>query len=227
MTLRIAVLGTGPVGKAVAAALAQLGHGVTVGTRSVEATMARSEPDSFGNPPFSKWASDHVDINVASLAETAATAELVVNATNGTNSVEALEASGEENLAGKVLIDIANPLDFSQGFPPLLSVVNTDSLGEQIQRRFPETRVVKTLNTLNAYLMVDPKQLAGGDHTVFVSGNDADAKTQVVELLQSLGWSDIVDLGDIGTARGTEMYLPLWARIYGLGSPMFNIKVVR
>lgn len=225
--MRIAVLGTGPVGQAVAAKLGELGHEVTVGTRSVEATMARSEPDSFGNPPFAEWASDHDDISVATLAEATAQAEVVVNATNGMSSLEALEAAGEKNLEGKVLIDIANPLDFSKGFPPQLSVVNTDSLGEQIQRRFPELRVVKTLNTMNAYLMVDPGQLAGGDHSVFMSGNDSDAKAQVGELLQSFGWSDIVDLGDISTARGTEMYLPLWARIYGLGSPMFNIKVVR
>jgi predicted dinucleotide-binding enzyme len=226
--MKIAVLGTGPVGQTVAATLAELGHEVTIGTRDPAATMARSEPDSFGNPPFPEWAAQHSDVAVAALADAVADAELVVNATNGAGSVTALEAAGEENLAGKVLIDLANPLDFTQGMPPSLFVSNTDSLGEQIQRRFPEVRVVKALNTMNAYLMVDPNQLVGGDHTVFVSGNDPDAKTEVVELLGSLGWSDVIDLGDITTARGTEMYLPLWLRIMGaIENPMFNIKVVR
>jgi 8-hydroxy-5-deazaflavin:NADPH oxidoreductase len=225
--VRIAVLGTGPVGKSVAGKLAELGHEVVVGTRDPAVTLARTEPDTFGNTPFSAWLEQHPRVEVATLAEAAAGAELVVNATNGVGSIEALEAAGEENLAGKVLVDIANPLDFSQGMPPSLTVSNTDSLGEQIQRRFPETRVVKALNTVNAYLMVDPKQLAGGDHTTFVSGNDPEAKAMVGELLGRLGWSDVIDLGDISTARGSEMYLPLWIRMYALGSPMFNIKVVR
>lgn len=226
--MKIAVLGTGPVGQSVAARLDELGHEVTVGTRDVEATMARIEPDSFGRPPFAEWAGQHPGISVASVADAAAAAELVINATNGAGSTTTLEVAGEENLAGKVLVDIANPLDFSQGMPPSLFVSNTDSLGEQIQRRFPEVKVVKALNTMNAYLMVDPKQLAGGDHTVFVSGDDGDAKAQVTELLQSFGWSDIIDLGDITTARGTEMYLPLWARIWGATqNPVFNVRVVR
>jgi 8-hydroxy-5-deazaflavin:NADPH oxidoreductase len=225
--MRIAVLGTGPVGQMVAARLAGLGHEVTVGTRDVAATMARTGPDMFGNPPFRQWRQEHPGILVDTLPAAAAGAELVINATNGAGSLAALEAAGEQNLAGKVLADIANPLDFSAGMPPSLLVSGTDSLGEQIQRRFPAAKVVKTLNTVNAYLMVDPGQLAGGDHTVFVSGDDAGAKDQVAGLLKSFGWSDVIDLGDITTARGTEMYLPLWVRIYALGSPMFNIKVVR
>ncbi|MFZ0013680.1 MAG: NAD(P)-binding domain-containing protein [Acidimicrobiia bacterium] len=226
--MKIAVLGTGPVGQTVAAKLDELDHQVTVGTRDPEETMARTDPDNFGNPPFAVWVSQHSDVSIATLTEATADAELIVNATNGAGSMKALEGAGEENLAGKVLIDLANPLDFSQGMPPSLFASNTDSLGEQIQRRFPDVRVVKTLNTMNAYLMVDPKQLAGGDHTVFISGDDADAKNQVTGLLESLGWSDIVDLGDITTARGTEMYLPLWLRIMGATqNPMFNIKVVR
>jgi predicted dinucleotide-binding enzyme len=190
--------------------------------------MSRTEPDTFGNPPFQAWAEQHPGVTVLGLAEAAAGADLVVNATNGAGSLKALEAAGEENLAGKILVDIANPLDFSHGMPPSLLVSNTDSLGEQIQRQFPRTRVVKALNTMNAYLMVDPKQLAAGEHTVFVSGNDVDAKAGVFKLLESFGWSDVIDLGDITTARGPEMYLPLWARLYqALGIPMFTIKVVR
>lgn len=226
--MRVAVLGTGPVGQAVAGKLAELGHEVTVGTRSVETAMARTEPDAFGNPPFPAWVEQHPEVGVATLADAVAAGELVVNATNGAGSIAALEAAEEQHLAGKVLIDIANPLDFSAGMPPSLLVSNTDSLAEQIQRRLPDTRVVKALNTINAYVMVDPKQLAGGDHTVFVSGNDPAAKVQVTELLQSFGWTDVIDLGDITTARGTEMYLPLWARIWAATqNPMFNIKVVR
>jgi len=161
-------------------------------------------------------------------AEAAAHGEMIVNATAGAVSLEALEQAGEDNLNGKVLIDIANPLDFSKGMPPSLSVSNTDSLGEQIQRRFPEAKVVKTLHTMNAHLMVDPAQLAAADHTVFVSGGDSEAKGKVSELLQSLGWTDIIDLGDISTARGTEMLLPIWLRLFGaLQKPIFNFKIVR
>lgn len=226
--MRIAVLGTGMVGQAVAGRLAELGHDVLVATRDPEATMARNEPDAMGNPPFRVWREAHPAVALAALADAAAQADLIVNATNGASSIAALEAAGEDNLAGKVLLDIANPLDSSQGMPPSLFVCNNDSLGEQIQRRFPAARVVKALNTLNAHLMVDPAQLAGADHTVFVSGDDADAKATVTGLLESIGWSDVVDLGDIATARGSEMYVALWVRLWGaLGTPMFSIKVVR
>ncbi len=226
--MKIAVLGTGTVGRTIAAKLDELGHEVCIGTRNPGATMGRTEPDPPGPQSFAGWAGEHPCITVASLADAAAGADTVVNATNGAGSVEALELAGEQNLAGKVVVDVANPLDFTRGMPPTLLVSDTDSLGEQIQSRFPEAKVVKTLNTMNAHLMVDPRQLADGNHTVFVSGNDADAKTEVTVLLRSLGWSDIIDLGDITTARGTEMYLPLWLRLWGATqAPMFNVKVVR
>lgn len=226
--MRIAVLGTGPVGQMVAGQLAELGHQVVVGTRDPQATLVRAEPDSFGNPPFRVWQEQHPGVGLAGLAEAASGAELVVNATNGAGSIAALEAAGEENLAGTVVLDISNPLDFSAGMPPSLLVSNTDSLGEQIQRRFPTAKVVKALNTMNAYLMVDPSQLADGDHTSFVSGDDDEAKKTVTGLLADLGHRDVIDLGDITTARGSEMYLPLWARLWtALGTPMFSIKVVR
>jgi predicted dinucleotide-binding enzyme len=225
--MRIAVLGTGTVGQTVAARLAGLGHEVTVGTRDVAATMARTQADAYGNLPFGQWRQQHPGIAVGTLAAAAEGAELVINATNGAGSAAALEAAGEQHLAGKVLVDVANPMDFSAGMPPSLLVSGTDSLGEQIQRRFPAAKVVKTLNTVNASLMTDPGQLAGGDHTMFVCGDDPGAKAQVAGLLKSFGWSDVIDLGDITTARGTEMYVPLWLRLFALGSPMFNIKVVR
>ena len=226
--MNIAVFGTGTVGPAVAAALVALGHNVVVGTRDPEATLARTEAGPMGGVPFAQWHAEHPGIRLTTFADAAAGADLIVNATNGSGSLPALTAAGEENLAGKVIMDIANPLDFSQGFPPSLDPVNTDSLGEQLQRAFPAARVVKTLNTMNASVMVDPGSVAGGDHSVFVSGNDADAKAKVSGLLADLGHRDIIDLGDITTARGTEMLLPVWLRLWGaLGNADFNFKIAR
>jgi hypothetical protein len=226
--MKIAVLGTGMVGQALAGRLAGLGHDVTVGTRDAAATLARTEPDAMGNPAFRFWAESQPQVRLATFPDAAAAAELVVNATSGAVSIDALTAAGRDNLAGKVLLDIANPLDYANGFPPTLLVKDTDSLGEQIQREFPELKVVKSLNTMNAHLMVNPGLLAGGHHTVFVSGNDADAKKTVTALLESFGHTDVIDLGDITTARGTEMVLPIWIRLFGaLGTPMFNFKIVR
>ncbi len=226
--MRFGILGTGVVGKTMAARLAGLSHDVIVGTRDPQETLSRTEPDQYGNPPFSAWQQEHPEVKLGTFGEAAAYGEMVVNATAGAVSLEALDMAGEENLSGKVLIDISNPLDFSKGMPPTLSVSNTDSLGEQIQRRFAEAKVVKTLHTMNAYLMVDPAQLAGGDHTVFVCGDDAEAKERVTELLRSMGWTDVIDLGDISTARGTEMLLPIWLRLFGaLQKPVFNFKIVR
>lgn len=226
--MKIAVLGTGMVGQALAGRLAGLGHEVTVGTRDVASTLARTGPDGMGNPPYRNWAEAHTAVTLATFAEAATGAELIVNATSGTASLAVLEAAGRDSLAGKVLLDIANPLDFSQGFPPTLFVKDTDSLAEQLQSAFPAVRVVKALNTMSAFLMVDPRQLNDGDHTVFVSGNDAEAKKTVTGLLESFGHTDIIDLGDLSTARGTEMLLPIWTRLYGaLNNPMFNFKIVR
>jgi 8-hydroxy-5-deazaflavin:NADPH oxidoreductase len=226
--VRYGILGTGVVGKTIAARLAGFGHEAMIGTRDPQETLSRTEPDAYGNPPFSAWKEEHSEVELGTFGEAAAHGQMVVNATAGAVSLEALEQAGEENLKDKVLIDIANPLDFSRGMPPTLSVSNTDSLGEQIQRRFPEAKVVKTLHTINAYLMVDPAQLAATDHTVFVSGDDVEAKATVSELLRSFGWTDIIDLGDISTARGTEMLLPIWVRLFGvLQRPVFNFKIVR
>jgi 8-hydroxy-5-deazaflavin:NADPH oxidoreductase len=225
--MNIAVLGTGMVGRAIAGRLHELGHTVVVGTRDPEATLARTEPDGMGNPPFSTWLGALPDIGLATFADAAAHAELVVNATDGSATLEVLTLAGADNLAGKVLVDLSNPLDFAAGFPPSLFVKDTDSLGEQVQRSFPAARVVKTLNTLTASLMVRPDTL-GEPSTVFVSGDDTDAKATVTELLQSFGHQDVVDLGGMETARGVEMWLPLWLRVMGaLGTPQFNLKVVR
>ena len=225
---KIAVFGTGPVGRSLAGKLSQLGYQVMVGTRDAQATLARSEPDSSGDPPFSVWRTQYPGIKLGSFSEAAAFGSLIVNATAGIGSIEALKSAGEKNLSQKIIIDISNPLDFSRGMPPSLSVCNTDSLGEEIQRTFPDAKVVKTLNTINSSLMVAPNQLSAGNHTLFMSGNDEDAKSTVKSLVESFGWKDIIDLGDITTARGTEMLLPIWIRLWGtLGSPLFSFKVVR
>ncbi|MFE0511349.1 NADPH-dependent F420 reductase [Streptomyces sp. NPDC058964] len=225
--MRYAVLGTGVVGQTVAAKLASLGHEVVVGTRDPKATLARTEPDGYGNPPFAHWLAAHEQVRLETFADAAAWAETVVNTTSGAATLQALEAAGTANLAGKVLIDIANPLDFSQGMPPSLNPVNTDSLGEQVQRAFPEAKVVKTLNTMNCQIMVDPARVPG-EHTVFVSGDDTVAKKAVTDLLVSFGWpaNSVLDLGDISTARGTEMLLPIWLRLWGaLGHADFNFHI--
>ena len=211
--MQVAVLGTGSVGRAVAPRLAELGHVVRLGTRDPAATRAR---DGWTELP---------GVPLVTFAEAAADADLVVHAGNGVAALDLLGQAGD--LAGTVLLDISNPLDFSAGFPPALTVKDTDSLGEQLQRAFPEARVVKSLNTLTAELMVHPDRLPEPT-TVFVSGDDADAKRLVTGLLTELGHRDVIDLGGIETARGTEMWLPLWLRLMGaLGTAEFNLKVVR
>ncbi|WOQ17859.1 NADPH-dependent F420 reductase [Raineyella sp. W15-4] len=223
----IAVLGTGRVGRALAAGLHELGHTVVVGTRDPAATLARTAPDSMGTPPFSAWQAAHPDIALASFADAAAGADLVVNASNGAATLDVLTLAGAANLAGKVLLDVSNPLDFTHGYPPTLFVKDTDSLGETIQRAFPQARVVKTLNTITADLMVDPR-LLGASVTVFVSGDDAEAKATVVALLTAFGHDDVIDLGGIETARGPEMMLPVWLSLAStLGTTRFDFKVVR
>ena len=226
--MRIGILGTGVVSQALGGKLAELGHDVMIGTRDVARTMANREPNQYGLPAFSIWREQHPEVKVGTFADAAGHGEVVINATNGMGSLAALAQAGGSNLDGKILMDISNPLDFSRGMPPTLSVCNTDSLGEQIQRAYPRAKVVKTLNTVTAGLMVNPRQLGGGDHHVFVSGDDADAKTQVGEWLRTwFGWVHVLDLGDITSARGAEMYLPLWLRLLGAsGSPMVNVKVV-
>ncbi len=223
--MRIAVLGTGAVGRTLAEAFASRGHQVVVGTRDVEATLARTEPE--GTESFANWATAHADVRLVPYAAAGSHAEVLVNATSGAGSLAALEAAAAAE--GTVVLDVSNPLDFSTGFPPTLSVANTDSVGEQLQRAFPAARVVKTLNTVTAQVMVDPA-LVPGEHHVFVAGEDDDAKRVAVELLGELGWpaARVIDLGGIRAARSTEMYLPLWLSLMGaVGSPVFNIQVVR
>jgi predicted dinucleotide-binding enzyme len=215
--VNVGVLGTGMVGQAIANKLIDRGHEVVMGAREA------------GNQKAVGWASAAgVRGGEGTFTDAAQFGTVIVNATAGNASLQALEMAGAAALDGKVLIDVANPLVFGGDGPPTLSVCNDDSLGEQIQRAFPQARVVKALNTMNAGVMVAPGDL-GDRHNVFVCGNDPDAKSQVVELLESFGWlrDDIVDLGDISAARGTEMYLPLWLRMMGAsGTAQFNIRII-
>lgn len=228
--MNIGIFGTGIVAQTLGATIAERGATVVYGTRNVATTLARAAPDPMGNPPFAVWREQHPEAALGTFEEAAAHGELLINATAGTASLAALNQAGAPNLRGKILIDVANPLDFSEGFPPTLTLCNTDSLGEQIQRAFSKTKVVKTLNTMNCNVMVDPG-LVPGDHDVFLCGDDADAKAQVAQLLnQWFGWrpEHIVDLGDISSARGTEMLIPLWARLLSVTQhPMFNFHIAR
>lgn len=216
--MRIAVLGTGVVGTSVGSRLVETGHEVRMGSRTA------------GNERAVAWVgATGAGASGGTFADAAAWAEVVVNATGGLVSVEALTAAGAENLAGKPLLDISNPLDFSGGFPPTVAQPDGRSLGELIQDTFPAARVVKTLNTMSADVMVHPRALPGA-HTVFVAGDDAAAKALVAGLLRGFGWApdEIVDVGGIAAARGLELYLPLWLSLMGtFGSPAFNVSVVR
>lgn len=213
--MRYGVLGTGMVGLAISNRLAELGHEVMIGTR---------DPSKSSD----KLKSKNEAVLIGTFAEAAAFGDILFSVTLGSVSVDVLKAAGESNLNGKALVDVSNPLDFSKGMPPTLFVTNTDSLGEQIQRAFPKLKVVKALNTMSAPIMVNPKQVAGGDHDLFICGDDASAKASVIGVLNEFGWVNIHDLGDITNSRALEALLPIWVRLYGkLGTGMFNFKVVR
>jgi predicted dinucleotide-binding enzyme len=228
---KIAILGTGSVGQTYAAKFITLGYDVMVGTRNVSEKLADKSKDGYGNPSFSEWYSANKAVKLGTFKEASAFGEIILNATKGVESVNILKHADPATLRGKILIDVSNPLDFSKGMPPSLlpELSNTNSLGEEIQRTFPDLLVVKTLNTMWAGLMVNPLMVGGGDHNAFICGNDSDAKRIVKEIMKLFGWSDknIIDFGDITASRGTEMYLPLWLRIFGaIGSGAFNIKIV-
>ena len=226
--MRIAVLGTGVVGRTLARGLARVGHHVVIGTRDPESTLAAAETDQHGSVAFAAWLRENSGIGLATFADAAEPAELVVFASAGARAMDVLRAAGARNLEGKVLLDVSNPLDFTTGYPPTLFVKDTDSLAEQIQRAVPRARVVKALNTVSSYVMADPTAIDGGDHTVFVSSDDGDAAEAVTSLLHELGWKDVLTLGGLSTARGPEMYVGLWLRMLAaIGKPEFNVRVVR
>ncbi|HSA54886.1 MAG TPA: NAD(P)-binding domain-containing protein [Gemmatimonadaceae bacterium] len=215
--MRIGVLGTGVVGQMLGGKLVAVGHEVRLGARSTTNQKAADWARGVG-----------ARASHGTFAEAARFGEVLLNCTAGSNSLEALASAGADNLADRILIDVANPLDFSRGMPPTLTVCNTDSLGEQIQRAFPATRVVKALNTVNAAVMIEPSSVAGA-HDLFICGNDAEAKRAVTAWLREwFGWQIVHDVGDITAARGTEMILPIWIRLMlTLGTPRFNFHIQR
>ena len=216
--MNIAVLGTGNVGNTIGSRLIEVGHTVMMGSRTSDNEKALAFVDKHNGKA-----------SAGTFADASAFGEIIFNCTVGVGSLEALKMAGENNLNGKIMVDVSNPLDFSKGMPPSLAVCNTNSLGEEIQKAYPEVKVVKALNTMWCGLMVNPAMLNGGEHSTFVCGNDAEAKETVKEILTSFGWfeKNILDLGDITKARGTEMYLPLWLSIYGVThNGAFNIKIV-
>ena len=225
----IGIIGSGQVAQTLAAKLLELGNRVTVSSRDTAQAKDRGDWGSF--PAAEDFAAAQRELGreaaAGSFADAAAHGEVVINVTVGGHSLDALQAAGAANLAGKILVDVANPLDFSRGMPPSLLYCNTDSLGERIQAAFPDARVVKSLNTTNAHVMVDPRQLTEPT-AIFVAGNDQEAKDWVRhELLERwFGWEQVLDLGDIGAARGLEMWMPLWLRLWGAaGTGAFNMRV--
>ncbi len=215
--MRIGVFGTGMVGTAIATKLVEVGHQVCMGSRTAD------------NEDATNWAAQAGGTAThGTFADAAVFGEVLFNCTGGMVSLAALEAAGEDNIGDKVVVDVSNPLDFSHGMPPSLGVANTDSVGEQLQRRFPRARVVKSLNTMNFAVMVDPGAIAGY-HNVFVSGDDSDAKKTVTGLLGQFGWPEdaVIDLGDIKSARGAEALVLFWIFLRGaLDGNQFNLGVV-
>jgi len=226
----IGIIGSSTVAQTLATKLLELGHSVMISSR--DTSLAKDRGDRGTLPSAADFAAGQRELGrraaAGSFAQAAAHGEIVVNATAGGHSLEALEAAGAENLAGKILVDVANALDFSRGMPPTLLYCNTDSLAERIQAAFPAARVVKALNTATATVMVDPSQF-GEPTTMFVAGNDQAARDWVrSELLEGwFGWRQVLDLGDLTAARGLEMWLPLWLRLMGAtGTAAFNLRIV-
>lgn len=230
--MKISILGTGNVGQTFAEKFISLGHQVMLGTRNVADTMKRKATDNYGSLPFVEWHNKNTAVQLGTFAESVAFGDLVVNALNGGATISALNSCKSSDFDNKIVMDIANPLDFSKGFPPILieGLNNSNSLGEEIQKTLPNAKVVKTLNTMWSGLMVNPTMINDGNHVNYICGNDAAAKATVLSILSDFGWKNenILDLGDITNARGTESTLLIWTRIYAATqSGAFNMGIVK
>jgi 8-hydroxy-5-deazaflavin:NADPH oxidoreductase len=222
--MKIGIIGSGVVAQTLGAKLIELGHDVVLGTRD----PAKLDEKKNMTGTLREWIARTKTGKVVTFKDAAVHGELLISAVNGQNTIEALKLAGADKIGGKVLIDTGNELDFSKGRPPGALASQDNCLAERIQAAFPNLKVVKSLNTIGAPVMVAPQALAGGEHTVFVSGNDTAAKAAVAEVLKSFGWKDVLDLGDISSARGPEMYMAMWLRLWGAtGKGMINVKVVR
>ncbi|MCU0799037.1 MAG: NAD(P)-binding domain-containing protein [Candidatus Thermoplasmatota archaeon] len=229
--MKIGILGSGNVAQTIGEKLLSLGHEVMVSSRDM-----RKEKTMWGDkklPSAADWVRMMRDngfkASGGSFSEAARFGETILNCTSGLATLEVIDGAGRDNFKGKVLVDIANPLDFSKGSPPSVAFCGEESLGERVQKALPDAKVVKTLNTVNAMVMVDPS-LVKGDHDMFVAGNDAGSREWVSETLLKkwFGWKSVVDLGDLTAARATESYLPLWLKVMNAtGTPHFNLKIVR
>jgi 8-hydroxy-5-deazaflavin:NADPH oxidoreductase len=230
--MKVAILGTGSVGQTFAEKFISLGYQVMMGTRNVENTLARKATDNYGSLPFAEWHSKNQTVQLGTFSDTVKFGDIVLNALQGAVTLSTIEACDAADFDNKIIIDIANPLDFSRGFPPALieGLNNTNSLGEEVQKILPNAKVVKTLNTMYSGIMINPAMIGNGNHTNYICGNDADAKAKVIEILKSFGWNaeNILDLGDITNARGTESTLLIWTRIYGATKTgAFNLSIVK
>jgi predicted dinucleotide-binding enzyme len=229
MARNIGILGTGVVAQTIAAKLNELGYQITMGTRDVTKTQALTERNQYGGPPFTEWHQQYKKIKLGTFADAAKFGEVVFNCIKGDAALEALKLLKADIIRNKVVVDISNPLDFSKGMPPSLvsQWTNTNSLGEEIQAAIPEANVVKALNIVNCEVMVNARK-TGGDPTMFIAGNNPRAKEEVKKILIQFGWTDIIDLGDISGARGMEMLLPIWLRVWAATqNGYFGFKIVR
>ncbi len=221
LSMKIGVLGTGVVGEAIATALISKGHHVMVGSRTSYNEKTAAWKKSNGN-----------NASAGTFAEAALHGELLFICLNGEYALDAIGTVDTENLAGKIVIDVTNPLDFTQGMPLriLENLGNSNSLGEEIQKAATGAFVIKTLNTVNYKLMVDARKVNNGDHNLFICGNDANAKNQAKHfLVDNFHWraDRLIDLGGIDAARAIEAILPFWVLVYqSLGTPLFNFKIV-
>ena len=230
--MKIAILGTGNVGQTFAEKFISLGHSVVMGTRDVTNTLARNATDNYGSLPFAQWHIKNEKVALKTFSDAVKKGEIIVNALQGAVTIEVIKTCDQLYFENKIIIDVANPLDFSQGFPPSLlpNLQNINSLGEELQKELPNAKVVKTLNTMWSGIMVNPKFINNGNHQNFICGNDLKAKAAVIEILEIFGWAkeNILDLGDIKNARGTEAILLIWTRIYGATqSGAFNFGIIK
>jgi 8-hydroxy-5-deazaflavin:NADPH oxidoreductase len=225
--MKIAVLGAGMVGQNISQSLAAKGHSVMIGTRDAAKALTTTELSPYGMPAFGVWHKEHGELTVGSFAEAISFGDIVINAANGIVSLDALKQGRAETAGGKILIDVANKLQPVKGGMAKSLASDDTSLGEEIQTAFPNLKVVKTLSTVNTYVMTNPASVEG-DTTVFIAGNNDAAKATVTGLLRNFGWTGIIDLGDVTGARGVEMMMAIWLRLWGvIGNTPFNFKVVR
>lgn len=195
--MNIGIIGSGAVGQQLAKDLITHGHSVTIGTR---------DPSKLA-----EFSGQNPNVKIASNAEAATFGEMVLLATHWDGTQNAISLADPKNLKGKVVVDITNPLDFSTGQPALSIGFNT-SAGEQVQAWLPNSHVVKALNSITSFAMLNPKTFIGGEPDMFIAGNDANAKQTVQNFLEGVGWG-VVDLGDISKSRLIEPLAMIWITV--------------